>query len=242
MKKTKKLLSLLLAVLMVCLSAPAVRLGAFEAKAAEYKQGDVIEFGSYPQSNVTDSALIAELNAQGGAWTSYGYYSGSEDHGSMQPSDYMRYKDVVYGGAKYRGVVFDSYRPYWTVYPSSSGNTYQDDNGYTTGTVYWFKYEPIRWRVLDPDEGLVMCESIIDSQAYSNTTYTHNSEYWNDASHTHYANDYATSSIRNWLKDSFYEIAFTYEEKAKIGTTTLDNSAKPAILGMTVRQQMTKSF
>ncbi|MCQ2475981.1 MAG: hypothetical protein MJ173_08785 [Clostridia bacterium] len=70
---------------------------------------------------------------------------------------------------KYRGVKFSTYRPCWTEDASTtSADTQQDDNGYTVGNTYWFKYEPLVWRVLDSSTGLVMCESIIDSQAYNN--------------------------------------------------------------------------
>lgn len=32
----------------------------------------------------------------------------------MTAQDYMRYKDMTYGGAKYRGVYFSAYRPTFT--------------------------------------------------------------------------------------------------------------------------------
>lgn len=77
------------------------------------KQGDIIEFGWYPQSEVTDIGIISELNFLAGdnkSWTSYRYYSGSgspstgASNGDMTAGDYMRYKDVMYGSDKYRGV------------------------------------------------------------------------------------------------------------------------------------------
>ena len=107
----------------------------------------------------------------------------------------------------------------------------QEDNGYTPNNIYYFKYEPLKWRVLDPSTGLVLCENIIDSQAYSNTIYEYGTDsyggtaYWNDAEHTHYANDYATSSIRAWLNDDFYNTAFSSSQKASILTSELDNRA-----------------
>lgn len=79
--------------------------------------------------------------------------------------------------------------------------------------------------MLDPKTGFVICKNIIDSQAYSNITYNYENENWNDAEHTHYANDYATSSIRKWLNDDFYNTAFSASQKANILTTELDNRA-----------------
>ena len=81
-----------------------------------YNVGDIIEYGCYPQSKVTSSATITDLNAAAGptdTWTSYGYYSGTGgflSDGSMTAKDFMRYKGMTYGGAKYRGVYFSEKR------------------------------------------------------------------------------------------------------------------------------------
>ncbi len=187
-----------------------------------------VYFGSYPQSKVTDSSVISALDAKAPSWenwTSYGYYSGNGSYGSMTPGDWMRFTDVSYGGEKYRGVKFTAYRPDYTE-NSTGSRTYQDDNGYNTNTVYWFKFEPLKWRVLDASEGLVLCESIIDSQPYSNTIYSNGGGtygYFNDASYTNYASDYETSSIRKWLNDDFYNTAFTSADQSTIAATTLNN-------------------
>ena len=236
----KSLLALTLALIMVLGAAPLSELAGVdwanlfapkaEALSPTHQVGDIVEFGSYPQSKVTDSSLVSALNKASKKWVSYGYYSGDGNDGSMKPGDWMKYADFTYNGIKYRAVTFSQYRPYWTSHPSSSGNTYQDDNGYTTNNIYYFKYEPLKWRVLDPSTGLVLCESIIDSQAYSNTIYEYGTDengtaYWNDAEHTHYANDYATSSVRAWLNDDFYNTAFSSSQKASILTSELDNKA-----------------
>lgn len=190
--------------------------------------GDIIEFGSYPQSKVTDDTTISYLNNVNKIWKSYGYYSGNGDYGSMAQGDWMQYCDVVYNGVKYRGVYFTKYRPFWTETSNSINNSHQYDNGYYTNTYYWFKYEPLRWRVLDPNEGFVLSENLIDSQPYQNLIYRDSNDYYyNNPEKTVYANDYVTSSIRKWLNDDFYNTAFTSEEKARIGITSLDNSAKP---------------
>ena len=186
----------------------------------------LISFGSYPQTRVTDSSLLSALNAKSKTWISYGYYSGTGDwyDGQMTAKDYMKYADVTHNGNKYRAVTFSSYRPHCTGYTSSSLYTHKDDNGYRTNTVYWFKYEPLKWRVLD-STGLVICETIIDSQAYNNYILHASGEYYGNSSKTYYANNYEKSSIREWLNDDFYNTAFTSSEKNIIKTTTLDNSA-----------------
>ncbi len=244
-RKLKSALSLLLCMIMVFGAVAAGGEGIGElfnggkAEAAGYSVGDIITFGSYPQSEVTkesDSATYAKLEAATKNWISYGYYSGEGSYaetgyGTMKPGDWMKYADITLGDEKYRAVRFTQYRPDYTNCSSSSDNSYQDYNGYTINNIYYFKYEPLKWRVLDPKEGLVLSESIIDSQAYSNTVYENGTDaygetaYWNNASYTKYANDYATSSIRKWLNEDFCNTAFTSAQKQNILPTTLDNSA-----------------
>ncbi len=201
------------------------------------QDGSLIEFGSYPQSQVTDSSLLSALNAQSGTWASYYYYQGNGSLGSMAFSDYMRYKDVTYNGNKYRAVTFDSYRPSWTGNTPGAENSNQDENGYTTGNIYWFRFDPVKWKILDKNTGLVMCASIIDSQPYNNIitkygTDAHgNDAYWGNSGRTYYACNYAKSSIRQWLNGDFYNTAFTSSEKSKIKTTTLNTKGYCTLTG-----------
>ncbi len=231
--KMRKFAAVLLAIVLLC-AAPISELAGVdctvlfapkaEAVGKTYKVGDIVEFGSYPQSKVTNSSLVSALNKVSKSWVSYGYYSGTGSYDTMVQGDWMKYADFTYNGTKYRAVTFSQYRPSWTCNPSSAGKTDQDDNGYTPNNIYYFKYEPLKWRVLDPSTGFVLCESIVDSQAYNNTIYE-NGNYWNNTEHTQYANDYATSSIRAWLNDNFYNTAFSSSQKASILTSELDNKA-----------------
>ena len=195
-----------------------------------------ITFGSYPQTKVTDEALVTTLNTKAGtlptaenkqAWTSYGYY------GYM--TDYMWYIDVTEGREKYRGVYFTSYRMYRPDDPDATYYTFQDDNGYTTSTVYWFKYEPISWTILSENTtdgtALIFCDMIIDSQAYQDI-YQHGNHilaYYNTSTGVPsgtFASNYAYSTIRKWLNETFYNTTFNELQKKLIVTTTVDNSAE----------------
>ncbi|MBO7303524.1 MAG: hypothetical protein J6U68_05005 [Clostridia bacterium] len=184
-----------------------------------------IEFGSYPQTLVTEEETVAKLSAKAGTlpnaenaqkWTSYGYYAGGKT------ASYMWYIDVEEENTRYRGVYFTEYRSNITA-ASSTVTSYQDDNGYLKSdaqkaNIYWFKYEPLSWVIMSKDEetntALVVCERIIDAQAYQDgTTEAH-------------ANNYAYSTIRKWLNETFYNTAFSDTEKASILSTEVDNSAK----------------
>ena len=231
-RKIKQILAALLVAVMLIGVAPVGGID-FAPKASakdisSYSVGDTITYGSYPQSEVTDSALIAKIEAAGEdiAWIDYNYYAGtgSWSDGNMKPvENMMLYKDISYNGSKYRAVKLNQYRPYCTWYTSS--DTYQDDNGYYTGNTYYFKYEPLTWRVLDPSEGYVMCNQIIDSQAYQNFIYYNGSSWYNSKDCTNYASDWVTSSLRQWLNNDFYNTAFTSEEKVQIGTSHLENKS-----------------
>ena len=243
MKITKRLFCLCL--VFVIAAAGLVGFG-ISADAAGYATGDVIAFGSYPQTKVTDQSLLNALNAQDGEWKSYGYYSGTgtADDGWMAASDYMRYKDVTYNGAQYRAVTFDDYRPSLTGGKRVSAvyNT-QEMNGYAKGGVYWFRYEPLQWRVLDPQTGLALCTTIIDSQPFNNYLLRNSAEgqsqnvYWGDAGRTYYANNYAKSSVRDWLNDVFYRTAFTASEKEDVLTTTLNNDCSYTLINHSDKYQ-----
>ena len=235
-KKLKGALSLLLCMIMVF---GAVVVGGEDigklfsgskAEATEYSVGDIIEFGSYPQSEVTkesDSSTYAKLEAASKNWVSYRYYSGSNSFGSMKPGDWMEYADIDINGDEiydYRAVRFSQYRPSITKNACSADNSNQDNNKYYVNNIYYFKYEPLKWRVTDPKCGLVLSVSIIDAQAYNNKAYSINKRITNDVNGRFYANDYETSSIRKWLNSNFYNTAFTHEQKKNILTTELDNS------------------
>ena len=224
-RKIKQLLAALLVAVMLVGIAPMGGIDlSVESSAMDlssYNVGDLIEFGSYPQSEVTDSALIAKIEAAGAgvSWIDYNYYAGTGEwaDGNMKPvAEMMLYKDITYGGSKYRAVKINQYRPYYTYLKFSADYSMQDDNGYYIENTYYFKHEPLTWRVLDPSEGYVMCNQIIDSQAYQNFTYYSGSECYNSKDCTAYASDWATCSLREWLNDDFYNTAFSPKEKRQI--------------------------
>ncbi|MBQ8178524.1 MAG: cadherin-like beta sandwich domain-containing protein [Clostridia bacterium] len=185
-----------------------------------------ITFGSYPQTRVTDYTTTQALKEMAGSmpsssygynWTSYGYYQ------SGSVSDYMWYIDLEYNGEKYRGVYFTSYRLTNITYTDVSNvisYTYQDDAGYSLNNAYWFKYEPIKWRIMSEADGkaVILSELILDSQEFYHSRDTRTED-----GNTVYANNWEYSNIRKWLNDNFYNVAFTELQKAIIVATELDN-------------------
>ena len=245
MKKSKmRIAAVLLAVVMVLVSVPLSFYAAETDPQAEQqktpdfikdcKTGDIIEFGLYPQSKVDDESLTAALDKETKSWVSYNYYSGDGvmTGGGMAPSDYMQYSDFEYESQLYRAVKFTKFRPQYSFESNDAQEvlTYQDDNGYECGKTYYFKYEPLEWRVLDPASGLVMCAKVIDAQAFNDFFIYAKDESgegadicWSDDQHTVRADDYTKSGVRFWLENSFMTEAFSRLELSKSEEPTLEN-------------------
>lgn len=230
----KRIFTVILAVCMLLSIAPVTM--AADTADGGYQKGDIIEFGSYPQSKVTNPRIISVLDGflTDDVWVSYDYYigTGTEYDGNMTSSDYMKYADLKLNGEKYRAVRFSQYRPKVTSDVSSEATSAQDNNGYELNTTYFFKYEPLTWTVLDPEEGFVMSNIAIDAQAYENFSYYDPDSFdsasgpmvYNGKDCKYLANDWSKCSLREWLNKDFFNTAFTAEEKAQIGKTYLDNN------------------
>ena len=97
--------------------------------------------------------------------------------------------------------------------PVSSDYYFSSGDIIENGEIYYFKVEPIRWRILstDGETAFILCDSIIENSHYDSTS-----------------NNYAESDIRAWLNETFYETAFTEFQKAIILTTMVDNSYRSA--------------
>ncbi|MCD7827497.1 MAG: DUF6273 domain-containing protein, partial [Clostridiales bacterium] len=230
---TKRCLSFILSIAVVFCSAGGLSFISFGEEntnpVSGKAVGDTVQFGSYPQSQVTDKTLISALNGLELNWISYGYYSGDGTEGTAVQRDYMYYCDIEYDGCMYRGVSFSEFRPQYTYETTKYIYSTINANGFKLDTVYWFKYEPLNWIVLDPNEGLALCKTVIDSQAFSNTVYQSiGGEYYNTKEYTAYACDYESSSVRAWLNGDFYTAAFDESEREYINTAKLDNSADSA--------------
>ena len=214
--------------------------------------GDTILFGSYPQSDVTNEPIAETLNAlldtdkdgnidklpesgeyYSNGWTSYEYYI------NANKENYMWYMDVEEDGEKYRGVYFEQYRPV-AQYGSDASKFYQERYGYVENTVYWFRYDPITWTVIEETsdgKAFIVCDMIIDAQAFQKDS----EELLSDVQCSYntsdgvpegiYANNYEYSTIRKWLNETFYDTAFNELQKKIILTTTVDNSKGSAGYG-----------
>ena len=177
-------------------------------------EGEYVLFGMYPQTIKSADVTVSDQPNEDG------YYTGSD--GALYAQVTIEFDVAGYESVNMLGNFSDGTTPV------------QD-------ATYYFKLEPLRWRVLseDPDGTLlIVCDTAVDMQIYQpyytrtnlgdgNYYYATNEAgeiiYDTDGNPV-YANNYEYSAIRTWLNAEFYESAFTDQEKEYILTTTVDNS------------------
>ncbi|MBO5326519.1 MAG: hypothetical protein J6A84_00180 [Clostridia bacterium] len=103
----------------------------------------------------------------------------------------------------------DAYYAKVSAKPFGNNYTFSSGAAVIRDTVYYFKVEPIAWRILSMKDGsaLIMCDSIIENMPF-------NSGSGND--------NYADSTVRTWLNGDFFNIAFsaTAQECVAISSIT----------------------
>ena len=96
-----------------------------------------------------------------------------------------------------------------------NGDATIDNIKYHKTKKSYFKYEPIKWRVLQSENGeaFLLSDVILDKKAYDESY-----EYitWEE------------SSLRAWLNEKFMNRTFSAEEKEKINITEIVNQDNPA--------------
>lgn len=173
------------------------------------RDGDYIYFGEYPQTLKADDVTITSET------DSRGYYLGSD-------------------GNYYAMVTADPYVDGMAADPTSK-STFTTGASVIEGEVYYFKVEPIRWRIIAEENGeaLLLCDSIIANMQYQ-SDYEYESSVGgycttsNGAPSGTYANNYMYSNARVWLNETFYKTAFNQMQQGIVLTTEVDNSEESA--------------
>ena len=134
--------------------------------------------------------------------------------------------------------VFEGDYVYFGSYPQSKKEESvtvgeeRDESGYylgSDGSYYaplngkYYKVEPIFWRImyLDGNKAVLVSEYILDAQIFSMAR-----EAVAFDGVTVYPNNYAFSAVRTWLNGTFFNAAFSAEEKAIMVESTVDNGKK----------------
>ncbi len=152
---------------------------------------DTVTYGLYPQTHVSDKTLISSLNGLA-AIASNGWY--------------------LYEGSYYMKTNGN---------PNSRYNTFSSGWTIKSDTNYWFKCEPIEWRILSSPDG--KCSLVSSVLLDTHVFYSSYSDRTIDGK-TIYSNNYQYSDVREWLNGDFYGSAFALDNSF-IQAVTVDNSA-----------------
>lgn len=189
------------------------------------RDGNYIYFGHWTQSCEKDETIIAKLLEIAGDYPKYEKDSNDNNWLHYEDAADIWYKDVIYNGVKYRGIVRNTTR--WV--GGTNCNYWSNSNGYG-GTMYWFRFEPIKWRILTTtnNSAFLMSELALDFWAPQlefktlNTAISYNAE--QGVPDGTYANNWEYTFIRRWLNETFYNDVFNDLQKEIIKITLVDNS------------------
>lgn len=162
---------------------------------------DCIYFGSYPQSEITskDGSVYNKLkNAT--SWDN---------------------NDTTIDGVKYRRLKGEDATQH--AYSGGSEQYYDWNDDYTT--YHYFKYEPIKWRVLNKDNNdvFLLSDIALDNQRYNEKWATIT---WEKSSMRSWINGYKASENQpeiDYSNKNFIDTAFSTAQKNAIKTTKVEN-------------------
>ena len=170
---------------------------------------DCVWFGSYPQAEVVDSvedyiAIKSEVLQDGDIIEDSSLYNKLKSCEQWDENG-----DVVINGERYHRIKqSDATNGFTDAAESGSRYIWSDDISY-----HYFKYEPIKWRILkvDSNQMFLLADIVLDCQCYLSHDDSGSSGIWKD------------SLLRTWLNSVFINNAFTENEKAAVMDTELEN-------------------
>lgn len=170
-------------------------------------EGKYIYFGSYPQSRVSDKNLILELTKI--------VEKRLNDFNFLMFKNKLEsimYLDIDFNNEKYRSLYLKKDKIF-------NSNKKENIN------YNFFKYEPIKWQIYEGPRGKaeLLSVNIIDYNCF-NTNINKNGT--NIDGKTIYSNNYEYSTIRKWLNNDFYNMAFSKDEQEIINTIEVYSNPK----------------
>ncbi len=186
-------------------------------KAGQKVTWDCVWFGSYPQAEVVPSAdsytaVDKSLLKSGDIIENSRLYSKLQNATGWNSNN-----DITVGGNKYRRMKKSD------ATKTSSGSGYY--NWSDSDTWHYFKYEPIKWRVLkvNGNQAFLLSDIALDDQRY-HTEYE--SITWETSTIRSWLNGYGASSNKrgeDYSSNNFIGSAFSEDEKSAIVNTSVVN-------------------
>lgn len=193
---------------------------------------DSVYFGSYPQAEVIDTELSKNYSAIGSSYLNKGDLIVDDalynDLLTAPNADWDASGNIMLKGNKYRRILKGD-----AIYSEDGEKGYY--NWSDSVTYHYFKYEPIKWRVLsvEGNKALLLSDVVLDNQHYQvekeaiggvillTTT-------WAKSCLRSWLNGYDSSfnsSERDYGSRNFIDSAFTDEEQAAVIDTTVTTGA-----------------
>ena len=162
---------------------------------------DCVYFGSYPQSEITSK-------------------DGSIYNALKNATGWDENNDITIGRTKYRRLKGED-----ATYATSGSQVQYDWNG-NYKIYHYFKYEPIKWRVLNRNgnDAFLLADVALDDQEY-NTNYEDVT--WESSSMRSWLNGYGASVNQpkiDYSRKNFINSAFTSTQRNAIKTTNVVNN------------------
>ncbi|MDE6908659.1 MAG: Ig-like domain-containing protein, partial [Lachnospiraceae bacterium] len=183
---------------------------------------DCVWFGSYPQAEVIPSETYTALDSR--------LYQQGEDV-IVSPKEYAALQSAAEDDWDNNDITLTINKKTWkyrrmkkkdATSVMSGENNYQwsDDTAY-----HYFKYEPIKWRVLHTDgkQALLLSDVVLDDQKYHTKK---KSVTWETSTVRSWLNGYGAESNEqsvDYTQKNFIGSAFTPEEQAAIANSPLEN-------------------
>ena len=187
------------------------------------RNGNTIYFGMYPQKLETDASKKASLEEK---ITAFDGPANATSKGWIKQIDYASNstREAYY----YRAIHIYKYKNYNTSQPYEASSIWyhQDPTTYQEGNTYFFKYEKIKWDILEESDGKAYLYANLALDAYYFEKCTDNKEVeYSHGGKYGYANNYELSSIRKWLNEDFYNLSFNDLQKQIIIQTEVKNGS-----------------
>lgn len=164
---------------------------------------DCLWFGEYPQAEIVESkssytAIMPEFIKDGDLIEDSVLYS------KLQAANYDKNDETIIDGFIYKRMFMSDANDYFLNFEG----TY-DWSG-TENIYHYFKYEPIKWRVIEigTDNVFLLADKALECQRYN--------ENYVDTT-------WKTCSLRKYLNDTFYNKAFNSYDKSKIMKSIVEN-------------------
>lgn len=173
---------------------------------------DCVYFGSYPQTEIVGDARAC--GTYGKAWGKDTDYEVNENlYNALKELGIWENDEATYRGIRYRRML-----QHQAKYSTTGSASYYDWD--PSSSYHYFRYDKIKWRVLNVSgsQAILLSDLALDDQSY----YSEES-----------AINWASSTVRSWLNDSFINTAFTSAEKNVIKTVSLNNSTTSPYAGGT---------